>query len=263
MNTVRDRLWLWGHEEGSHNKDWNLTEASTIGPAEAARFMGTSNVIMVRYHENYDAHAYAESLAGQERVVWSIVGMGGLNEGIDLAPVRAMAAKYPNWTGVMMDDFFFPTERDPVAVYTVDDIKAIQSQLKVGERKLDLWVVLYDHQLEMPVQNHLAECDVVTFWTWYAKDLDKLEDNFARAEALAPQCRKVLGCYMWDYGDQAPMSIEQMQHQCELGLRWLREGRIDGMVFLASCICDLDIEVVHWTREWIERVGSEAVRACC
>jgi hypothetical protein len=53
------------------------------------------------------------------------------------------------------------------------------------------------------------------------------------------------------------MAVEMMRHQCELGLRWLREGQIEGMIFLASCICDLELEAVEWTRSWIARVGAE------
>ncbi len=68
--------------------------------------------------------------------------------------------------------------------------------------------------------------------------------------------RKMLGCYLWDYGRERAMPIELMQHQCETGLRWLQEGRIEGIVFLASCICDLEIEAVEWTRDWIARVGE-------
>jgi len=29
------------------------------------------------------------------------------------------------------------------------------------------------------------------------------------------------------------------------------------MIFLASCICDLDLEAVEWTRAWIDQVGNE------
>ena len=257
MSIVRDKLWLWGHEEGSHNEEWDLPAASQITPAQAAENMGLPNVIMVRYRKDYDAEAYAASLRCVDRVIWSIVGNSGINEGIEMAPLRAMAANYPNWRGVMMDDFFLTNDPGATAVHTVEDLQTIQNQLDINRRKLDLWVVLYDHQLHLPIENHLAQCDVLTYWTWRAQDLDKLEANFARAEALAPNCRKVLGCYMWDYGDKRPLSLELMQRQCELGLQWLRSGRIDGMIFLASCICDLDIEAVNWTREWIREVGEE------
>ena len=48
------------------------------------------------------------------------------------------------------------------------------------------------------------------------------------------------------------MPVEAMRHQCEAGHRVFTQGRIDGMIFLASCICDLGIETVEWTRKWIQ-----------
>ena len=116
---------------------------------------------------------------------------------------------------------------------------------------------MYAHQLALPVGQHLALCDNVSFWTWRAEELADLERNFSIVEELAPACDKVLGCYMWDYGNKRPMPVEAMEQQCTIGLRWLREGRIDGMIFLASCICDLGLETVEWTRDWIARVGNE------
>ena len=79
--------------------------------------------------------------------------------------------------------------------------------------------------------------------------------RIAGAEALHPGARLVLGCYLWDYGDKRPLPVESMERQCRAGLRWLQEGRIEGMIFLASCICDLGLESVEWTRRWIAEVG--------
>ena len=64
---------------------------------------------------------------------------------------------------------------------------------------------------------------------------------------------------MWDYGQKQAMSVERMELQCELGLRWLKEGRIEGMIFLASCICDLDLDAVEWTRTWVQQVGDQVL----
>ena len=64
---------------------------------------------------------------------------------------------------------------------------------------------------------------------------------------------------MWDYGPKKSMSVEHMAHQCDLALKWLKEGRIEGVVFLASCICDLDLDAVEWTREWIQSVKDQAL----
>ena len=56
------------------------------------------------------------------------------------------------------------------------------------------------------------------------------------------------------------MPLELMQHQCLLGRRLLREGRIEGMIFLASCVCDLELDTVAWVRNWIDEVGDAAIR---
>ena len=112
-------------------------------------------------------------------------------------------------------------------------------------------------ELDMPVQAHLEFCDKITFWTWEARNLERLEENAATWQALAANSRRVLGCYMWDYGGRQPMPLGLMERQCELGRQWLRQGRIHGLIFLASCICDLELEAVEWTRRWLQTVGDE------
>jgi len=256
MSNVRDKLWIWGHEAGSHNSGWELPAPSRMTPAEGAFYLGVPNIIMVRYDDKPAPpfEQYTIALSPLERVVWSIVGAGGRTEKEEMALVRNLAARFPNICGVMMDDFFRGGRE---GAYTVDELKQIQDQLTVCGRKLNLWVVLYNHQLDSPVGEHLAQCDVVTFWTWRSDDLNALEENFERVERIAPSCQKVLGCYMWDYGNRKPMPISLMEQQCQLGLQWLRRGRINGIIFLASCICDLELETVEYTRRWIREVGGE------
>ena len=256
---VRDKFWIWGHEAGSHDNAFGLTATSRMTPAEGAFYLNVPNMILVRYNDlpKPPFEQYAVALRPLKQVVWSIVGAGGASAHYEVEAARNLAEKFPNFTGVMMDDFFSDPATGKVAVHDVKSLNAIQKQLTVANRKLDLWVVLYNHQLEHPVGPHLETCDVVTFWTWNARQLTELKQNFTRAEEIAPSPRKILGCYMYDYGDRQPMPVDLMQHQCEIGLQWLRDDRIDGMIFLASCICDLGLETVEWTRDWIQRVGDE------
>ena len=262
MNTVRDRFWLWGHAAESHNKSWGLPAPSRMTPTEAALYMDVPNVVLVRY-DNLPAPPltqYAVPFRALKQVVWSVVGASGSTEAEERSHVIELARGLPNMTGVMMDDFFRPVTADGgVGVLSPDMLQALRSQLSLPERTLDLWVVLYGHQLSLPVRDHLALCDKVSFWTWKAEDLEYLERDFEAVEALAPSCGKVLGCYMWDYGAKQPIPVERMKEQCETGLRWLTEGRIEGMIFLATCICDLDLEAVEWTRRWIADVGDQAL----
>ncbi len=263
MDRIKDRFWIWGHEAGSHDRGWNLPGPSRITPIEAACYMGIPNVIMVRYGEEPipPDFQYTVPFRALGNVVWSIVGAGGKTADQKRAQILEQTKHLCNMSGVMMDDFFRSRPAaDEVGVLSTGQLAEIRRGLTCGERRLDLWVVLYDHQLALPVKRHLDLCDKVSFWTWRAEDLEHLEDNLTVVEDLAPSCGKVLGCYMWDYGDKRPMPVEAMARQCTLGLRWLREGRIEGMVFLASCICDLELETVEWTRNWIDSVGRETLK---
>lgn len=143
--------------------------------------------------------------------------------------------------------------------FSLSALRKLRERLRGGgERPLDIWVVLYTGEFNMTALGpHLDLCDVVTMWTWRAEDVAHLEEGFERFEGIVEAKRKVLGLYMWDYGDRKPMPVAAMEHQCETGLRWLREKRIDGMIFLASCICDLGLEAVEWSRKWIAARGGE------
>jgi hypothetical protein len=276
MPTLRDRIWLWCHPAGSHTRtpeQHGIPGESIITPAEAATYLGIPNVLFVRYeldpHPPFASHA--ASLASMKQVVWSVEGGGGG----DVPSVLALAKTLPNLRGIILDDYFArvtATARmgleaggdaagKPDPVFSMESIRGLRDRLVVDGRRLDLWVVLYAHELgwQTVLRPHLELCDVVTLWTWKAAELANLEQNFARFEQVVGDKRKVLGVYMWDYGAKHPMPLLMMEHQCSLGLRWLREGRIDDMIFLASCICDLGLEAVDWAREWIGKHGNVAV----
>ena len=188
-----------------------------------------------------------------KQVTWSIVGSGGQVEGDELQRVLDLAERHPNVTGVYLDDFM---RKDGRGALGVDDLANIRPRLNVAGRRLDLWVVLYVKQLDLPVSPYLEFCDVVNLWTWNSEDLQDLEQNLERLEAVNPGGRVSLGCYLWDFHNQRPVSIPKMEHQCELGLRWLREGRIETIVFLANTTCDIGIDSAPWTQAWIRKVGD-------
>jgi len=265
--TLRDKLWLWGHAAGSHNAGWNIETPSRMTPAEAAFYMNVPNLIMVRYNGQpatpYDT--LARSFRPLKRVVWSIVGGAGHTDTTDRDAVYDVAARFPNITGVMMDDFFnAPETGKPLSSLTVDELREARQRLKIAgphARNLDLWVVFYDFQTKLAVREHLELIDKLSFWVWDAKDLPRVEQSFDEAAALAPHAGRVLGCYMYDYGAKPakPMTVDAMAKQCDNARRWLKEGRIEGIIFLATCICDLDIPAVEYAREWIAKHGDEQI----
>lgn len=265
MSTVRDRLWLWGHAAGSHTDlsegrpDWGIGRASRITPVEACYYMGIPNCIMVVYGNRPEPPFHQEALAmsSLDKVVWSIVGDAGstrTDHGVsDLVEVLEIASRFPNICGGMMDDFF----HGDGGRHAPEAVAEFHRKLQGFRRPLDLWVVLYKDQLDQDFGEHLRHCDIVTFWTSNGSELVDLDRTFQHFVQRTPGKRRVLGCYMWNYGEKKPLTVAQMEHQCSLGLRWLREGLVEGVIFLASCICDLELEAVEWTRSWVANLGGE------
>ena len=163
MATVRDRLWIWGHEANSFTAF--KAPPSRITPTEACHYMGIPNCIMVVFADKpeppFDQHALAMSTL--DRVVWSVIGDAGSRRNdkqSDLQAVLDVAAKYPNIKGAILDDFFRHGNPWGTPRYTVEQFAALQKGLHAGG--LDLWVVLYQAELANPIQGYLDLCDVIT-----------------------------------------------------------------------------------------------------
>lgn len=263
QSTVRDRLWVFACPA---NSDWPYFERrSVMSPAESAFYLGVPNIIMVQIGESTEQfkrfeppfEQYAIALRPLKRVQWSVAGSGGFTSNEETRQVLELARKTPNITGIYFDDFFYEHEREGKrAALSLDELKDIRRELKGSGKKLDLNVTFYTNQLELPVADYLDLMDQVTLWTWKPADLANLEANLAKLETLAPRARRMLGCYVVDYDEKKSTTVPAMKFQCETGLRWLRQKRIDGIVFLGNTSMDLGFEAVEWARDWVATVGD-------
>jgi len=260
--TVRDKLWVFTCVAGADHK-WlergGVTTASRMTPAEGAFYLGVPNLILVRSEGQPPAEAfeqYARSFAPLDHVAWSIVGSGGRHDGDELPGVLDLAARFPNISTAFMDDFF----TSDGANLSLDELRSVRERLVAGDRRLDLMVVAYTHMLDQRMAPFLELCDAVTLWTWSSDDLPDLAANFARLEAISPDTRKLLGCYFWDYPNAKPVPLPLMQQQCTMGLEWMLEGRLDGLVFLGNTVADFGFDSVEWSRQWIQEVGQREIQ---
>jgi hypothetical protein len=135
-----------------------------------------------------------------------------------------------------------------------------------------MWVTLYTHEVnpdrkaskrsyiscEPPLANSLGEFDVLTLWTWDSAEISELEANLLALEKIAPKkARIALGLYLWDFQNKKPVPVELMKQQCDLGLKWLKEGRISDMIFLANTMLDVGMPSADFSRLWIKQHGDE------
>lgn len=276
--TVRDKLWLFSNPR---NADYDiLRKRSVMSPFEAAVYMGISNIFMVQQYPGTGQEQmyrdvdyqpfeppfeqYTVPLSMLKRVAWSLTGAGGVTKDWERKQVLEMAAKTPNFVGVYLDDFFHDKPGAEVGSLTVDQLRDVQRQIKTPQKKMDIYLTFYAHQLKLPVAEHLKQIDVVGLWMWKPDELSNVDSYLISLNKLAPQCRIMLGLYTTILNENKTpgwtgMPIPMMKKQCEQALAWLRQGRIEGIIVYGGTTFDLGFQAVDWTRDWIRRVGEEKV----
>jgi hypothetical protein len=125
--------------------------------------------------------------------------------------------------------------------------------------KLDLWMVWYTYQLDYKVKEYVDLCDVITMWTWKGSELKDLDINIKKLLERAPEKRRLAGCYMWNYGECKPLSLDEMKLQCDKYYDWIHKGWIEGVIICSNCICDIGLDTAEWTRKWIAEIGDEEI----
>lgn len=266
MSTLHERLWLWGQSPDSHwetNNVYNLPGHSRMSAVEGLMYFDIPNICRVRMMGHpmppYDQESIAMRPARE--VVWSLLGAGHepVTEWGDTEEVIRQAKMFPNITGGVFDDFFLPAR---IAHYTPSKLLEIKEKMSAeAGRRLDMWVVCYEDKLDnVPdIASYLRTFDVISFWTWCGSQLDRAERNMERIREMAPDTRIMAGCYMWNYGEHCPLTMEQMKFQTDLYLRLIKEGKIDGIIVCSNCIADLGIECVEFMRNWIQEHKDDVI----
>lgn len=260
---LQETFYLWGQSPNSHY-GYGFGE-SRMTPMEGCRFFGIDRCCRVAMggvpKPPFDEESRA--LAPLKEVIWSIVGPAAMTSHDDgrgdLDEVIRQARMFPNITGGVLDDFFVHEARRKA--FPPEKLENIRREMreKVG-RPLDLWVVVYEINLDLPLRDHLAVCDVATFWTWRSsQNLPDAAKNFDRFCEMTPGKRHMNGLYLYDYGNHAPLPMELMKRQCALYEKWLLEGRSEGLIVCSNCCADVGLETVPWVRDWLCEIGQEEI----
>lgn len=269
---IKDKLWLWGQNAGSHHgteNQFKLPGKNLMETREGCDFFGINKccrVTMEGYGPYPPFDAEAEKLKDLKEVVWSAIGNDGgttyyNNDQSDIDAVLHIAEIYPNISGAILDDFFNAsvTSKD-LARHSVKSIQNMRDKLhSFNKRRLDLWVVWYTHQLELNIEDYLELFDVITMWTWKGSDLSNLDMNIKKFITKTPGKRRLVGCYFWNYGEKKPYTMDQMKFQLDKYYKWLKNGEIEGIIFCSNTVADIGLETVDYTRKWISKVGKEKI----
>ncbi len=258
MAKLIDKLWNWGHLEGSHN--WTVKEELKMSPEDFYREYGIGNSFIVSYMGNITPpfDNPARRFSSLREVKWSVLGdastplpddeLGNTKDIIDVIDVGG------NITGGVVDDFFSPDRMERFTPEILGKIKAT-----LGEKGLDFWCVLYQSQLELPLSDYLDAFDGVTFWHWGCEHLVRLEENLEKLFSVVGDKPVMLGIYLWDYPNEKEMDTKLFEKQLRLYFDLLCDGKIKGVVFCSSTLGDADFETNRLLKKYISLYGDREV----
>jgi len=172
--------------------------------------------------------------------------------------VLRQAQKYPNVTGGVLDDFFREASKD--ARMSVERLKEIRDRLHNAPRPLKLWMVYYAALLKIDYSAYLDLADVVSFWFWNSAQLANAKESLARFVHVAPRKERFAGCYIYNYGDVRPITLEEMEFQLTLYRTLIRNGDLHGVIVCSNTVVDIGLEAPEYLKRFLEKYGDEEVK---
>ncbi len=160
-----------------------------------------------------------------------------------------LSLDFPNVVAGFIDDTHGEATHD---TYSPDTPRQIREALHSANPNLDLWIVVYTHQLDDDFWlDWLDHVDVINLWIWKSEDIPGIDDGIARCRELFPDKRLVMGVYIRDYTLRAPVPLEMLEIELEAIARHLEAGTLDGYNILATCLIDQHPEQAEFIRDFI------------
>ena len=265
METLRDNLWIWGHDAGAHHRgaglQWKVPGTNRMDPVEAADYLRIPNCCRVVFEGSpqppFDVES--EKLRSFKNVVWSVMGdcsSSRNNDGMDDSEeILRQAQRFSNISGGILDDFFRPETGD--ARMSLERLQEIAERFSHASRPLDLWLVYYAALFDVDYSEYLKLVDVISFWSWDSRQLAQARENLEKIIAITPGKKHYAGCYLYNYGDCREITDEEMNFQLDLYLDFWKQKKIDGIIVCSNNIADTGVNAVEIFRKWNNLHGSE------
>ena len=250
--------WVWegqGLDPG--------VDPSIFGVGEGAPYFGLRRAVYM-FHPNTELAMQKlshldEAVCDISKWKWRRTDDGGWAHWVDAKPetVRAeaelvsrLSLQFPNVTGGFHDDMKGLIQRES---WTPEQYGDVHRALKSANPDLQLWVVVYTHELDDADwwRQFAPYMDVVNLWVWEAKNLPTMDEGLKRCREIFPDKPINMGCYLRDYPTVAPVPMDMVKLQWECVLRNWEQGNLAGYSVLAAVLIDGHQEQAEWIRDFI------------
>lgn len=261
---LRDKCWLWGHPEGRYNHMFGNELESRMTPMEACLYLGIRNTFMVPVGVKLSRRQYNKSFTTLRQVGWECYKAG--EDPALIEPILEEARHFPNIGCVVFDDFKRENKYGNYKEVPISNLEKVHKRLHENDiRPLDMWMVLYTAEFgyseeeDKEFRKYIEPFDGVIMWTWAEKDQDQTPKKFEQFKQLTEGKRKMLGCYLYNFGESKQASGKAVKAHLDWCLEKLRSGEAEGIVLHTNTMADLDYEAYDVALEWMNEHGDEEI----
>lgn len=159
-----------------------------------------------------------------------------------------LARDFPNVVAAYIDDTFGVAQH---ATYTRDSPRCIKEAVR-RHRPLDLWIVVYTHELDKEYWDDWMDfVDVVSLWIWESANLPATAEWVARCRTRFPRQRINMGIYIRDYSKKAPVAIPLLEAELDAIRRLHEAGDVESYSILGACLIDQHPEQAAYIRDYV------------
>ena len=251
MESMESKFWLWGYTlETIPGTAFFVPGETRCSLETAAHYLGCDGVFWMNGLHDLDAFndrhmkllkEFPSVICGLTHIETNGPGKGGWRMLYKEAAARvaALAKRYPNIKGAIIDDFLHV--EGPSRDMTPDELHEVNAVLKADDPSLMLYVVHY-HVTQAPGQliPFQEDFDGMTTWAWNSTNdfwNSLYEKEIREMRQLYPNKRVIQGLFLnayGDLGDNAAQPMDQLELQCERISPMLDEGVVDGWCALQN-----------------------------
>lgn len=260
MANLREKIWLWGQIPGGHHdpdyyKLSLIPKENKMTPTEGLEFFGIDKLCRVKLGKEPGYSFFDDPWLGEpaKQICLSLIGAGSAVPKDDMDAILTLAKDDPRIVSAVMDDFYGPKRMD---AFTPEVLRGYRERLHNAlDRPLELWSVIYEHDLDKPMKSRAVEFDLTTFWTWYGNAYPQRDEHIKQLrEKFIGDGRLMLGVYLYDYGNRCPLSDDMMRLQLDYVGEKLASGEVEGAILCSNCIADIGLSTVPITLDWLDQL---------
>jgi hypothetical protein len=150
-------------------------------------------------------------------------------------------------------DIFKPKNR-PLASMSIEELSELKEQIRERAGRDVRWsLVVYTGQVAQRVKDYFDFFDNIILCVWKADEFGRLDKCISRLRDILEPSQKIsLVIYLFDFGNEKKMPLEDMMIQLEKAKQLSDKGVCDEIILVSPNLCDLGYPAVEYARKWIK-----------